>query len=491
MEKPSKYQQDIFNTVITTPQHIAVAAGPGSGKSTTLIEVAKLIPYTKSSIFIAFGREIVKSLKNRLPQGTICSTMHSLGSKAIGGSYQNGWSLSEKKQLNYILPYFEGEKDNRKKWPRVFQVDKVMALARATMAENTKEGIEALVEDYGLDIDEKDIPIVIRARSDFYRYNDGERGSIQIDFQDMIEMCVRNTDILMPQFDFVFVDEVQDLSNLDRVFVQRLVKPRGRIIAVGDKNQAIYSFRGAAIDSFERFAAMNNTVTLPLSISYRCCKAVVREAKEVYDDIEEWENAVEGSVEKKKGKVEQIQEGNFVLCRNTRPLIDIFFRLIDAGKRAYVVGKDYEKGLQKILAEFDREGTTADQLQVLFNKKDEMLNRISSLKKGKAENNPKYIQFCEKVDILILLFSKFKTVIEVENFILTLFEDDDRDGVKLMTIHRSKGLESDRVFIINTYEGKTLIPSPYAHTPGQLKQENNLKFVSITRAKKELVYLNL
>ncbi len=487
---PSKYQQDIFNTVITTSQHVAVAAGPGSGKSTTLIETSKLIPYIKSSIFVAFGREIVKSLKNRLPQGTICSTMHSLGSKAIGGSYQNGWSLSEKKQLNYILPYFEGEKDNRKKWPDVYRVDRVMGMVRATMTENRKEEIEKLIIDYGLDLDNEQIPIVIGALRDFYRYNDEERSSIQIDFQDMIEMVIRNRDIPMPQYDFVFVDEVQDLSNLDREFIQRLKKPKGRIIAVGDKNQAIYGFRGAAIDSFEQFANMNNTVTLPLSISYRCAKSIVREAKEVYNDIEEWENAEEGIVTR-KGKVESINEGDMVLCRNTRPLIDVFFRLIDRDVKAYVVGKDYEKGLQKVLAEFSSESTTEDSREALFGLKKKKLDALKREGEGGGENNPKYVQFSEKVDILLLLFSKFTTVYEVEQCILNLFDDKEREGVKLMTIHRSKGLENDRVFIISSYEGKTLIPSPYAVTPGQLKQESNLMFVSITRAKKELVYLNL
>lgn len=488
--KPSKYQQVIYNTVITTPQNVAVAAGPGSGKSTTLIEVSKLIPYTKTSIFVAFGREIVKSLKNRLPNSTICSTMHSLGAKAIGSHYQHGWNLSENKQLSYILPHYEGEKNQKKKWSSAYQIDRVMGLMRATMSPNTKEGVEKVLIDYGVDLDEDQIGILIRALKKFWQYNDEERGSIAIDFQDMIEMCVRDRNIGLPQYDFVFVDEVQDLSNLDREFVKRLVRPRGRIIAVGDKNQAIYSFRGAAIDSFEQFAAMNNTVTLPLSISYRCARIIVEEAQTVYKDIEVWEEAQEGIIQR-EGRVADIQEGDMVLCRNTRPLIDVFFDLIDQGKKAYVVGKDYEKGLMKILAEFDAEEAT-----------ESCRERLDGVRKRKAEelkrsglnnplNSPKYIAVSEKVEILLLIFSKFTNVGEVEKFISTLFEDEDRDGVRLMTIHRAKGLESDRVFIINTYEGKDLIPSPYAVTPNQLKQEKNLQFVSITRAKRELVYLNL
>ena len=57
----------------------------------------------------------------------------------------------------------------------------------------------------------------------------------------------------------------------------------------------------------------------------------------------------------------------------------------------------------------------------------------------------------------------------------------------LCTIHKSKGLEADVVYILN----ENLIPSKFAKSAEQLKQENNLKYVARTRAKNELYFLNI
>jgi DNA helicase-2/ATP-dependent DNA helicase PcrA len=66
-----------------------------------------------------------------------------------------------------------------------------------------------------------------------------------------------------------------------------------------------------------------------------------------------------------------------------------------------------------------------------------------------------------------------------------LFGQDNRqDVLRLCTIHRSKGREWERVFLIgrNQYQ-----PSRYAETEEEKAQEDNLVYVAITRVKKELV----
>ena len=71
-------------------------------------------------------------------------------------------------------------------------------------------------------------------------------------------------------------------------------------------------------------------------------------------------------------------------------------------------------------------------------------------------------------------------------FLERLFSDNEKKGVVLSTIHKSKGLEADNVFILDV----NLIPSKYATTKDQLKQERNLLYVAITRAKNKLIYIN-
>jgi superfamily I DNA/RNA helicase len=60
-------------------------------------------------------------------------------------------------------------------------------------------------------------------------------------------------------------------------------------------------------------------------------------------------------------------------------------------------------------------------------------------------------------------------------------------GIILATVHKSKGLEADRVFILEPEKAK--MPHPMAKKPWQIEQEYNLLYVAITRAISELVYV--
>ena len=66
--------------------------------------------------------------------------------------------------------------------------------------------------------------------------------------------------------------------------------------------------------------------------------------------------------------------------------------------------------------------------------------------------------------------------------------DGETDGVLLSSIHKAKGLEADRVFLIEP-EGAP-VPHPMAKQDWEIEQEWNLRYVAITRAKKELIYVS-
>jgi len=489
--KPSKYQQDIYQNLLTTNKNLLVDAGPGSGKSTTLVEASKLLPYGKKCIFMAFNKRIVEELKAKLPEAVQCSTMHSLGMSAIRKYYNGNVKVDEKKQIKFIESFCDKEgRSPKEKWSLVYQVDKIMSLVRATMTPWNVESIVEMCERYAIDEDEEKTNITIRSLNKMKSYNNNQdRFSMTVDFQDMIEMPVNDKDIKMPLFDYVLIDECQDCSKLDQLFLDKLVKPMtGRKILVGDEKQSIYSFRGADPNSFKAFSEQKNTIKLPLSISYRCAKNIVKEAQKIYKDIEVCETNEDGIV--RKGKVTEIQDGDFVLCRNVRPLVDVFLQLIELGKKVYIVGKDSEKGLLELLHKI--RATNYKEAEVEIRK---LTIQLEEQLKAKGVKNPafhpKMISYFEKKEILLTLFKKLDLYGAVENFIETIFNDEERDGIALMTIHRSKGLECNTVFMIEKYEGRNLIPSTYAITPDQKKQEKNLLFVAITRAKKELVYLHL
>lgn len=493
--KPSKYQSPIFSAVIAGTQDVAIEATAGSGKTTTLVEIAKLLPYSKRAVFVAFNKHIVVELKSRLPRTMDCSTLHSVGFAATRKYIPGETKLNDKKQLNFIMPLFEKEKNQRKKWVSIFEVDHLMKLARATMTEGNEDAFNKLIEIYGVDFTPENVPKAVRALKQFYAFNsDSEsRYNLQIDFQDMVEFVVMNKEVRMPLYDYVLIDEAQDLSRLDQLFINKLVKPiSGRKIIVGDPNQAIYSFRGASLTSFEEMTTGPNVIKLPLSICYRCAKSIVREAKKIYPVIEENPDQEEGIVRRGgESFLKDIREEDLVICRNTRPLINVFFKLIEQGKKAYILGKDIEKGLKALLVNID-DSMSLEDIHGHFVTKKETLKKVL-IDKGvtNPNNNNKLIELSEKIETLIILFTKLQTVSAVEEWIEETFEDDEREGILLCTIHRAKGMERTRVFWITHFEEKQLIPSQYAVTKDQLIQERNLSFVATTRAKKELVYLLL
>ena len=90
----------------------------------------------------------------------------------------------------------------------------------------------------------------------------------------------------------------------------------------------------------------------------------------------------------------------------------------------------------------------------------------------------------QKIEVIECLCEEVESVPELKKLINNIFSDDIK-GIMLSTIHKAKGLENDRIFFLCP----ELIPSKYATQPWQYEQEANLKYVAITRAKKELIYV--
>lgn len=63
-------------------------------------------------------------------------------------------------------------------------------------------------------------------------------------------------------------------------------------------------------------------------------------------------------------------------------------------------------------------------------------------------------------------------------------KDKRKKGVCLSTFHASKGLEWDKVFVVNANDGQT--PFSRAETPEELEEERRMFYVAITRAKTDL-----
>ena len=100
--------------------------------------------------------------------------------------------------------------------------------------------------------------------------------------------------------------------------------------------------------------------------------------------------------------------------------------------------------------------------------------------------HPSLGAFDEMYSIFELLTSKM-SMEDLRSKIPEMFTDKTSKGVTLMTCHKSKGLEAENVFFLNS----GLIPSKYAQSPQMLYAERCLYYVAVTRAKKNLVFIEI
>jgi superfamily I DNA/RNA helicase len=77
--KGSPQQKDIWKSLMSSTSNILVNALAGTGKTTTIVEGCTRIMNAGKIAYVAFGREIAKELKTRLPRSVYVATLHGFG----------------------------------------------------------------------------------------------------------------------------------------------------------------------------------------------------------------------------------------------------------------------------------------------------------------------------------------------------------------------------------------------------------------------------
>lgn len=455
-----------------------------SGKTATLKELCNRTPVGTSCLFMAFNKSIAEELKTKLPTTVECNTFHSMGLRTLMKNFRFRMQLEENKCFSLCMELFDfRKKEYKEKMRYYFSLQTLWEKIRLSLCEINEENVSALCIEYDLDYEKSMISdlnkINERWRKDCTKIQGNK--SFKMDFPDMLWIPYNFVDEMnFPKYQVVMLDESQDSFTLQKEILQRYIKPRGRFIAVGDSKQLIYNFMGSDLDVFTSIKRMPNTICLPLSVTYRCAKKIVEEANKVFPGTECIPTAIEGVI--REGDIFEAESGDFVLCRNNFPLVAAFILFLERGKKASIMGRDFGESLCRLLDGQER----LDDLYLLLE------DKASKLKeKGLSEiaitNNASYVALKEKVSIIEILYKRFPgSFLALKQKIKNIFSDD-KTGIILSTIHKSKGLEAKRVFFLNP----ELIPSKFAKTPKALYAEECLKFVAITRAKEELVYCHI
>jgi len=480
MFKDTEEQLAIYDWVRFDDGNLVIRARAGAGKTTTLVNIAKILPQGKSKTFLAFNKHIQMELKGKLPTETFCYTSHGLGYSAIKRKYKDCEvdEFKADKVLNKQMKNWDmSQVANPMEY--VTNMKQMLNLIRLTLTLDKNRVLE-LAERYDIKFDLEDTNRAFMILEEML--NDKKT----MDFTDMVYLpCVDKKIWLFPQ-DFVLVDEAQDLCKAQHELIKKLIKwdkatgkPTTRLIFCGDDLQSIYAFTGADTHSFENLTRLPNTKVLPLTITFRCAKNIVLEANTLVPDLRPMETAVDGIV--RSGSVlDEAEDGDFVLARKTLPLIRLFFNFLVMKKKASIKGSDLGVNLIHMI---EGEKSLAQLGAKLTNQLSALREKLQKSGVINVDEHTGYVLLADKIDVLRFLMKMVDSINELKSMILSIFKDNVTEGIILSTVHKAKGLEANRVFIVRPDE------IPLGVSKGWMyQQELNLKYIAITRAKNELVY---
>jgi DNA helicase-2/ATP-dependent DNA helicase PcrA len=465
----TKEQEDIWYAIEHTDGHVFVNAGAGTGKTFTIVEGANRINGQKAA-FLAFNKSIATELQERLPEGVEAKTFHAFGFAALRSAGIK--TKVNNFKVNNIIQDLLGNDFH------IAPLKKLVSLVKGSLIEGTNtRAINQLIDEYNIQFQSiREEELAIRSIPAILTMCKTQ--THHIDFDDMIWIPLVN-EYPLPNYDIMFVDEAQDFNESQRELISRCVNG-GRCIIVGDKNQAIYGFRGADSNSIrlfeERLSKGSREIAhFPLTITWRCPKSVVSEANRYVKEFNCPDSAIEGTVI--VNAQFNPQRNDMVLCRYNAPLVGAFYDLISQGKSAYILGRDMTKGLitavQKI-SKNNHMGT--DEFWRLF-MVDYEHNHAKLLSQDKINQA---LALSDKRDCIEIFVQKATTVGGVIEEIKRVFDGNDNGEIMLSTVHKAKGLEADNVYILATDR----MPHPKGGS-----EENNICYVAITRAKKTLLYV--
>ena len=495
---PSKYQSAIFDFVQHGQGNAIIEAVAGSGKSTTAIKCLDYINCNEKVLLTAFNNDIVKELKSKVGKrkNIAINTIHSVGYGILLSNYYN--VIDKEPQKNKYTKYirqniytlsndYYDQLDKKNKEKYINNIIKLVDLGRCYMCEN--------IDDMSFVETKYSIPLYYNEKEIALAVMEWGKSNIEyIDYTDMVWLpnvlnCKPNHSI----YDWIICDECQDLSVADRMILFRCTKMSTRMLFFGEKYQCIYSFKGGDYRSFDELKKIPNTISLPLSISYRCPQSIVNFVKKFNGNIEARSDAPIGSI-KYNISTDEIKDGDMVLCRNNAPLFQLYCDFIKNGKTAYIRGKDIGLSLKEIIQKTKEKklSTNLTERGVFPSLYDDLISDIDVIMKKNGVTLDMALEYenisnlYDKIIALEEISSGLKTAEELIERLISLFSDEKKNGAQLSTIHKAKGLESNNVFICCP----SLLPSKNAKEDWEIEQERNLEYVAYTRAKENLSFLD-
>lgn len=485
-------------------KNLLVIAGPGSGKTFTMISKIEEIIKTKKAepaevLVLTFTKkaagELSARLQNKKIDGVETETFHSFCSKYV---VSPATSIAGEKEKEFIFKNIEAKKKNIK------------------YINSKKAGVS--------------VPFDSESEFCLKSYNTELQNRNLIDFSDILINFLKDEKISINK-KIVIVDEFQDTSVLQYSVLKKITKNSEYVCCVGDDHQSIYGFNGAHMENIEVYRNEFKADIIILENNYRSCievcdvannliscatkdifKKSIVSAKQNNGNYEyiESRNMYKTVVDK---ALEFKEKGVVILCRGNAEIFRLRnkFENKEVLKIPYIhFGKDY---LYDIFRAFDGEikwiidrfcecdfaGKVPSNLDEL-----EKSHKIPEEKKQKLQKALSLESPIDAYEFLLdkkldEIFKKWYEKLSNENVSFSdlfyevfavsekIYNNNNKNKIEIITAHASKGLEWNTVII--PFFNKGYWPSGASEDWKQKDEERRVLYVAITRAEENLLII--
>jgi DNA helicase-2/ATP-dependent DNA helicase PcrA len=467
---PTAEQEAIRQAARNTKDNLIVHALAGAYKTSTLILIAKacMVPI----LSVAFNVRIAKEMTDRMPGNVTAKTLNSIGGQ-MWNNTRGRCALNKDKVYEICKELIDGLPKDQKSEGYAIMTDLMQAVRYGKTSGYVPKMFADMAkplmteEELFADLDEEPSPLleelIIEASTRSMRMAFDR----QIDYDDQILMP-GVFPVSFSKFPLTLLDESQDFSLLNHVLLWKIIGD-GRVIAVGDKFQAIYGFRGAHENSMDLLQEKFEMKRFELTECGRCPVSVVTEAQFRAPMMRPKPGAPEGTVRHLvQWDMAEFPPEATIICRNNAPLFRMAMLLLRNGRYPELVGADVGKALIKIMKKL---GDQAMPIPM-------SIDALDMWKQTKLEKSRDPGRIHDQYECMLVFFEQAESlggaIAYAERLLTTA------GGIKLMTGHKAKGLEWDDVYILN----RELINLHRG-------QDRNLLYVMQTRSKKNLTYLTL
>lgn len=462
-----------------------IVGPPGTGKTTTAMNIISKNSQKKIA-FVSYTRAAVNSATSRLDfkiykDAYHFATLHSLCSKMLMIGKED---ILTEKDISEFAAAMNIAKDKIDVFLNIydFQRNSVISDKHMNMLVIDLERYKKLREEYEKFKKEKD----------------------KYDYTDIILHTLKKG--IAPAVELLIIDEAQDLTKLQWLMVQNWISKIKEVIIIGDDDQSIYSHIGAYPDFFIN---LNPGYHRDLAISFRLPKSVYRFSKNL---IEKNKNRLQKSFEphtkSKEGKiiaadlysaVDYAYKNNkslFILYRNRANFVEaerLLMNLLlpfsylsddDSLQPLFLLYKDAVEGVPLTKSELLQ---LIKALNINEELKRAVLHELRSYKDEEIPVSEVVEQFINYLKIpLYKLFPYVDlNTLKYYEYILQRYKryQIENSPIKIGTIHSSKGLEADCVYLSLKQTKRTFIQS-------DIEIERRIFYVGLTRAK-DIVFLSI